>query len=310
MNRYQTIIVAAALDDRDATTLRHAARFAQAAQSKTVCLTHVAPSFDLPQPVGEQHPELARPVDEEIELRLKATLAAQSGLFPPATHVHCDVRQGSLVPELVRLAAQKSADLVCVGRLPRADHDPLSDAVVKIVREAPCSVFVVPAGVEPQYERILVSVDFSDRCCETLDVAAAVAACTPGASLIVQHVYTVPTGYHKTGRTYEDFALSMKGLAERQWAELVPKIDFRGVPWSVRFDLGDRVPKNILAVADKVDAQLIVMGSHGRTRPSAVLLGHAADSVCSRTMRPFLCVKRKGEVVHLLHALLELFELG
>jgi nucleotide-binding universal stress UspA family protein len=102
----------------------------------------------------------------------------------------------------------------------------------------------------------------------------------------------------------------MKSLAERQWAELVPAIDFRGVPWSVRFDLGDRVPKTILTVADEVDAQLIVMGSHGRTRPSALLLGHAADSVCSRTMRPFLCVKRKGEVVHLLHALLELFELG
>ena len=43
MNRYQTILVNAALDDRDATTFRHAARFAQAAESKTVYVAHVRP---------------------------------------------------------------------------------------------------------------------------------------------------------------------------------------------------------------------------------------------------------------------------
>ena len=100
----------------------------------------------------------------------------------------------------------------------------------------------------------------------------------------------------------------MRQLAERQWLEFKATTDLSNVAHSVRFELGDRVPKTILSVAEEMSADLIVMGSHGRMRPSAVLLGHAADSVCSRTTRPFLCVKRKGEVLNLLHGMLRLFE--
>ena len=42
--------------------------------------------------------------------------------------------------------------------------------------------------------------------------------------------------------------------------------------------------------------------------PLGVLLGHVTDTVCDRTARSVLCVKRKGEVVNLLHALLQLLE--
>lgn len=218
-------------------------------------------------------------VDEQIERKLREAFAAHARVFPSGLRVQYEVRQGSRVPELVRLAAEKSADLICLGRV-GANHDPLSDAAVQIVRKAPCSVLGGPAGADPRYERILVPVDFSDRCEEAIGIAASLAACTPGTSLDIQHVYTVPTGYHKTGWTYEEFARSMKGLSERQWSEVVPKLDFRGVPWSVRFDLSDQVPKTVLSAADEIDARLIVIGSHGRTRPSGVLLGHTAESVC------------------------------
>jgi hypothetical protein len=73
MKRYKTIVVAAALDDRDATTLAFAAQFAKAAESENVYITHVAPSFDLPAEAAAQHPELFLPLDEDIEQRLRAS---------------------------------------------------------------------------------------------------------------------------------------------------------------------------------------------------------------------------------------------
>jgi len=308
MKRYQTIVVAAALDDRDATTLRHAARFAHAAESKAIYAAHIVPSFDLSEEVSEKQPELVVPVDEMIEEKLRATIEGYPDLFPAATSVHCVARQGSLVPELVRLAAQKSADIFCLGRRPPQDQDLLSESAMRLVRKLPCSVFVVPPGAQPHYERILVPVDFSDHSREALDVACAIAQSVPGASVTVQHTYEVPLGWHKSPHSYEEFAAIMKGHAERHWKELLPKVNFRGVPWSVRFDLGEKVPKTILAVADEIDANLVVMGSHGRTRPATFLLGHVADKVCARTARPVLCVKRKGEVVNLLHAILQFFD--
>lgn len=308
MRRYQTIVVAAALDERDATTLRHASHFAQAAKSKAVYLVHVAPSFDLPEVMVKEQVGQAVLIDQDIEQRLKVQVEGPPGLFPPATQVHCVVLQGSLVSELVRLAAQKSADLFCLGRRSPQEHELLSDSAMRLLRKAPCSVFVVPPGVEPRYERILVPVDFSDHSREALDVAFVIAQSMPGASVTVQHTYEVPLGWHKSGHTYEEFSAIMKGHAERHWNELFTTFNTRSVSWKMRFDLGDKVPKTILDVAEEIDANLIVMGSHGRTRPAEFLLGHVADTICARTRRPVLCVKRKGEVVNLLHAVLQLFE--
>ncbi|MBM4069241.1 MAG: hypothetical protein FJ271_09890 [Planctomycetes bacterium] len=305
MKRYQTILVGAGLDDRDATTLRHAARLAQAARA--IYVAHVALTFDLPAELAQQA-DLVVPVDEVIEQKIQALIDEHRSLFPVSTQIHAIGRQGSLVPELIRLAAQKSADLFCLGRRPLHDLDLLSDSAMRLLRKAPCSVLMVSPGDEPHYERILVPVDFSDHAREALEVACAIAQSMPGASVIVQHTYEVPLGWHKSDQSYEEFAAIMQGHAERHWNEFLPSVNFQGVPWTVRFDLGNEVPSTVLAVADEVDASLIVMGSHGRTGPAAFLLGHVADTVCSRTRRPTLCVKKKGEVVNFLRALLQFFE--
>jgi nucleotide-binding universal stress UspA family protein len=308
MERYQTIVASIAFDDRDATTLRYVAHFSKAARSKVVYLAHVAPTFDLP-PGVLQLPEVALPIDEEIEQRLQQACAEQQVEFPPYTRIEYVARQGSIIPELVRLAAQKSADLVCIGRLPYEEHDPLSDSAVKMLRMASCSTFLIPAGVEPRYDRILVPVDFSEHSREALDVAVAIATSNPGAMITVLHVYGVPAGYYKAGRTYEEFAYIMRSNAEREWEEFSRTINFRSLPWNMRFELSEKVAKTVLGVADEINAQLIVMASHGRTYMAGVLLGHVADSVSLRANRPLLCVKKKGEAVNFLHALLQLLDL-
>src|SRR3972149_8785011 len=164
-----------------------------------------------------------------------------------------------MVTEIVRLDAHKSAHLVCLSRRPHEDHDPLSDSAVKVLRIAPCSSFLIPASVVPRYDRILVPVDFSEHSREALDVAVSVATSNPGAMITILHVYEVPIGYYKTGRTYEEFANIVKNLAERRWDEFSHIVDFCGVPLDIRFELGDKVSNAILTVADEIDAQLIVM---------------------------------------------------
>ena len=303
MKRYQTILVGAALDDRDATTLRHAACFAQAARSKAVYVAHVAPSFD--PPATEKVDFLPR--DEEIESQLAKLIEENRSLFPAETKFQAVARQGPLALELIRLASQKSADLFCLSSRPALTHDPLSHTALQLMRKSPCSVFIIPPGTTPSYDRILVPIDFSDFARESLDVACAIAQAMPQASLTLQHTYDVPLGWHKSGRTYEEFAEIMKHNAQERWEHLRPQIDFHGVSWTIRYDLGENVAKTILDVAQEIDARLIVMGSHGRTQPANFLLGHVADIVCSHSDRPVICVKKKGAMVNLLHALLQFY---
>lgn len=170
-------------------------------------------------------------------------------------------------------------------------------------------MFVVPAAGAPKCRRVLIAVDFSEHSREALAEACALVRATPGASLTALHVYDVPLGWHKSGRTYEEFAALLRGHAEEHWDAFRASVPMEDVSWTVRFDLGAKIPKTTLAAADEIDADLIVVGSHGRTRAAGMLLGHVADTVCARTSRPVLCVKRKGEVVTLLHALLQVYEL-
>ena len=63
MKQYRTILVAVGFDERDAVTLRHAARIAAIAESETVYVAHMASRIDLPADVAERYPDLVRPVD-------------------------------------------------------------------------------------------------------------------------------------------------------------------------------------------------------------------------------------------------------
>lgn len=309
MKRYQTIIMAMALDDRDTTTLKHTAHLVLAAGSQTVYVVHVVPTFVLPPDISEQSHDIVLPNANDIEHQLRQAIAEQQIQFSPGTQIECIIQHGSLVSELVRLAAQKDADLICIGCRPKEEHDLLTDSAMNVLRKAVCSTFLVPAGVQLRYDRILVPVDFSEHSREALEVAVAVATSSPGRTITILHVYEVPTGYYKTGRKYEEFAYIMKKHAEQQWDEFSSGIDLHGVPWTHRFELSENVSKMILAVVDEIDAHLIVMGSHGRTPLAGFLLGHVTDSVGSKTNRPFLCVKRKGEMVNFLRGLLQLLEL-
>lgn len=309
MNRFQNLLLATALDDRDASTFRHAARLAHIANPHTVYVAHVTPSFELPPDVIDQDPQTVIPVDEDVQRNLETMLAGHKALFPGGTTFHAVAREGSLVPELVRLTSQKSVDLFCLGRRPQEDQHQLSDSAMRLARKVPCSVLIVPPGFEPEYRRILVPMDFSEHSVEALKVACAIARATPGSTVTVLHGYEVPLGWHKSRYTYEEFAGIIKRHAESTWNQLLPTIDTSGVALTARFELSKHIPGTIQNIANELDASLIVLGAHGRTQPAAFLLGHVADLVCERTTRPVLCVKPKGEVVNLLHALLQFFEI-
>ena len=100
----------------------------------------------------------------------------------------------------------------------------------------------------------------------------------------------------------------MREAAEREWSEFSESIDFGGVAWEIRYELSANAPDAIAEVAEEINAQLVVLASHGKTRPAGFLLGHVADSVCSQIARPVFCVKKKGEVINLLRALRQLYD--
>ena len=133
---------------------------------------------------------------------------------------------------------------------------------------------------------ILHPTDFSERSAHALNLACALAR-DYGAHLIVLHVAMPPTVVYGEGIIpSEPDAVFHE---ERQHLErlLIPDA---GLRIERRFEEGDPAG-GILRVAREVVADLIVMGTHGRTGLGRLLMGSVAEQVVRRASCPVLTVR-------------------
>lgn len=301
VRRYERILVACLLDGRDETVLRHVGRIAGAARSKEVVLVHVIEKPDLPEEDLEGLWESGR---EAASSALEQLASSHAGLFPEGTILESVVLEGDFVLELSRLATETVVDLIATAASGKDDLSTSKEAALRLLRKVPCSMLIVPEGAAPEYRRIVVPLDFSTASRASLDVALAVAGMSSESTVTGLHVYSAPVGYRKTGQTYDEAAEKMRELAEERWARIQEQFGPEGAPVDMRFQRDTGVATAILDHAEQNGSDLIVMSSHGRTKPAALLLGRTPESVFVRTGRTFLCVKKRGEVIGLLEALL------
>jgi universal stress protein A len=139
--------------------------------------------------------------------------------------------------------------------------------------------------------KILFATDFSPTSDTALEVATSLAR-SSGATLIVAHVNTPLPPYGGEGMMVPLTELD----AERGREELNGvKVPDASVPVQRELLLGNPAPE-IVNLADKEKADLIVIGSHGRTGLSRLLMGSVAEAVVRLANCPVLTVKPKAVV--------------
>jgi nucleotide-binding universal stress UspA family protein len=147
-------------------------------------------------------------------------------------------------------------------------------------------------------KRILVPVDFSAPSLQALDYAIEFGRpFTP--QFIVLHVVE-PAYYLLPGEVYDgglDIGLMQRELERgrrEELARLAAKLHKRRLALRTLLSVGapDRV---IVATAKKLNADLIVMSTHGRTGLSHVLMGSVAERVVRSAACPVLTVRGRKE---------------
>jgi nucleotide-binding universal stress UspA family protein len=133
---------------------------------------------------------------------------------------------------------------------------------------------------------ILYPTDFSERSAYALQLATSLAR-DHGARLIVLNVVPPPAvayGEVITGLGDAEYKEQMRQNLERlRVPDPAVKVDYR-------LEEGDPV-RTILDVAAETKADLIVMGTHGRTGLGRLLLGSVAEQVLRNARCPVLAVK-------------------
>jgi nucleotide-binding universal stress UspA family protein len=300
MYRYKNILVGLSLEDLDDVLVRYAEIVSFLANSDRVRFVHVLPATAT---FSDLLPEYYRSTqDVTTELREHVSdLVDDRYVGPQHTAVDCAIVEGNPLAEMLRIAKEDDTDLVIVGR-----DESGGTLAEKLARKAPCSVLIVPPEGPGVIERVLVPVDFSDHAADAVDVAVAFAEAAGLGEVHLLHVYGVPDVYLKLGKNYDEFHDTMRRFADERYDAFVQTVDFRGLTPVPHFVQGEDVPRAIHEQAAELEADLVVVGTRGRSPSAAILLGSVGERVVRAAEVPVVAVKRKGATLGLIDALFDL----
>ena len=141
------------------------------------------------------------------------------------------------------------------------------------------------------YKRILFATDFSESSEPAAEHALAIAGLS-GAHLHVLHVIGELDEHQRVMIPAEAFQTLQKEVEVQAVRDLNAFCTLapQGVETSSHVVIGNPF-KKILETAKEVDADLIVMGTHGRTGIEHVIVGSTAERVVRRSEVPVLTVR-------------------
>lgn len=216
----------------------------------------------------------------EIEAR-KALGEAQILASAEGYDTRIELREGiNPSKEIVRLADDLHADLIIMGRRGRRGLARLmvGDATRKVIGYADCNVLIVPRAAKMWQQRILLATDGSRHSEKAAETAGQLAK-----------MFGLPMSVLSVLRPKFD---------EVRRAEAQLEVDrVREVVANEGIKVDSSIIENpdtaaaILDFSRSCGADLIVMGSHGRTGLGRLLLGSVAERVIGETICPVMVVK-------------------
>ncbi|MEF8885771.1 MAG: universal stress protein [Haloarculaceae archaeon] len=140
-------------------------------------------------------------------------------------------------------------------------------------------------------DHFLVPVDDSDPAVDAFDYAV---ENYPDASITALHVVDpseVNTAVSIEGAaTYTDVLEAHESRAENLLAEMRERAAERGVDVETDYVVGE-VARSIVDYVDEHDIDHVVIGSHGRSGATRVLLGSVAEAVTRRSQVPVTVIR-------------------
>ena len=143
----------------------------------------------------------------------------------------------------------------------------------------------------PKLQKIICALDLSEHS-KTVAEYACMLAKAMNASIVA--VYAAPTltqytGFHVPPNTIDSFVGEIVSGAEKAMAQFVSE-NFEGVETKAEVVVGYAAAE-ILEIAAKEEADLIVMGTHGRKGIDRILFGSVAERVVKNSHLPVLTIR-------------------
>ena len=230
---------------------------------------------------GTTHADMKQKLEEDAIDKIKAMI---SGEIMEKGDIIPMVRFGKPFLEIIQVAKENSVDLLVIGTHGRAGVDRfiLGSVAERIVRKAPCPVMVIKGRKYTGFKLIIVPIDFSDCSGKALEYAISTAR-SHNSRLTILNVYeeSFIAPYVNAANSEEEadgIIKEIERVNETKYEEFLKTIDFRGVEYDKLLIKG--IPETeIVKTATEQQADLVVMGTHGRAGVKHILIGSTAEEV-------------------------------
>jgi nucleotide-binding universal stress UspA family protein len=239
-------------------------------------------------------PDFTEALQEAASGRLNeiTTMVREKGV-----EVSAELKLGVPSQVILETASQQDADLVVIGTrgLSGLRHLLLGSTAERVVQHAQCPVLTVHPGDADKHrplDTILVPTDFSKDAETAYFAALNLLGRQSSTRVVLLHVYHLPYEYTAYGTipTSLDYFRDVQGAAEERLTTLADEIKQQGFQVETLAREGFP-PEVILGEAEAAGADLIAMGTHGRTGLAHLVLGSTAERVVQRANCPVLTVR-------------------
>ncbi|MCP5279232.1 MAG: universal stress protein [Thiobacillus sp.] len=189
------------------------------------------------------------------------------------------LKAGDPAEGIVEGASQAGADMIVIGRRGKRGlaRSHVGDATVKVIGRAACPVLVVPQIGQLWSNRILLATDGSECSVAAAEAAGNIAR---QSGLPITVVSVVTSSHSDTRRNAAQEAVDSKVA---KFTEMGLQVDGKV--------LEGQPDEAIVRAVGETGADLVVMGSHGRTGLKKILMGSVSERVIGQVACPVLVVK-------------------
>lgn len=264
------ILAATDFSTRSNRALRQAALLAQSDDS-LLFMVHVVDN--------DQPDDLVRMEQREAERILRE----QMGAMPEIrwTHARPMVIAGDPFDGILQAAAEIQPDLIVMGshRKQLLRDIFIGTTVERVIRKAALPVLMVNHEAQRRYERVLAPTDMSDISANALHAARSIGLLGDGATLVHAFTALAKGKMSVAGVDRDSIADYIEGerrQASNELAAFLIANDLQGSQWRLRVEDGSPMEIISRAVTD-IEPDLMVMGTHGRSRLIKALIGSTTE---------------------------------
>ena len=199
-----------------------------------------------------------------------------------------EIEHGKVYERIVDAADKKDCDLIVMGRkgLQSVKRMLMGSVTSRVIGHAHKDVLVVPMDASIGCKKILLATDGSKYGMAAAEHAVNFASSYGGDLTAVSVVYVTDEFYAQAPHLVEQMVEKAKGFLE----DIKKKAEASGVKIETAVREGEAYEK-IVDLADEKSADIIFMGSHGRTGIEKLLMGSVTEKVIGHASCPVMVVR-------------------